>query len=153
MDLPCISLYEPWASFIMWGWKSIETRTHRRFQSLTGKTIAIHASLKYDHDALQLALPYMTIGQKAYCYSILSKRYILVRGCVIMTARVVEHRALSPKDSMNAMIDCSEVERFGLILDQVTKLNYPIKVEGRQGIFFVNIPDDAIPKCLNLTEK
>ena len=40
---PVLTLYQPWATFIADGLKTIETRTHNRFTSLYGKTILIHA--------------------------------------------------------------------------------------------------------------
>lgn len=43
MIYPVITLYQPWATWIMRGWKTIETRTHNRFACLDHKTILIHA--------------------------------------------------------------------------------------------------------------
>jgi predicted transcriptional regulator len=44
-DMKVITLWQPWASFIALGWKTIETRTHDRFKNLVCERIAIHAGL------------------------------------------------------------------------------------------------------------
>lgn len=52
--MKCISLYQPWASAIAYGWKTIETRTHERFRGLVGERIGIHAGKKWDKHALEI---------------------------------------------------------------------------------------------------
>lgn len=34
--IKCISMWQPWAWWVMRGWKTIETRTHNRFKGLAG---------------------------------------------------------------------------------------------------------------------
>lgn len=48
-------LFQPWASWIMKEWETIETRTHNRFASLKGKTILIHAGKTTDYSAFKNA--------------------------------------------------------------------------------------------------
>ena len=44
IEIPCISLWQPWASLIALGWKTVETRGHNRFACLAGRRIAIPAA-------------------------------------------------------------------------------------------------------------
>ena len=53
--MPAISLYQPWAEWIMLGWKVIETRKHWRFACLVGKDVLIHAAMRYDVRAIDEA--------------------------------------------------------------------------------------------------
>lgn len=47
-----ITLWQPWATWVVLGWKTIETRLHPRFASLAGQVIGIHAGLKFDDLAM-----------------------------------------------------------------------------------------------------
>jgi hypothetical protein len=40
-----ITLKQPWATWVLWGWKIVETRLHNQFGSLMNKRIGIHAGL------------------------------------------------------------------------------------------------------------
>src|SRR5689334_13020773 len=64
MIYPVITLYQPWATWIMRGWKTIETRTHNKFSRLEGKRILIHAGLTTDADAINN--PYLTKQQLSF---------------------------------------------------------------------------------------
>ncbi len=48
MIYPVITLYQPWATWVVRGLKPTETRLHNRFQSLIGKRILIHAGMTMD---------------------------------------------------------------------------------------------------------
>jgi hypothetical protein len=74
---------------------------------------------------------------------------ILNRGVIICTAFVNGYTAMSGGQgrqfSQRAMINCGEgFIRYGLFLTDIRKLEHPIPVKGRQGIFNVEIPDEEI---------
>jgi hypothetical protein len=58
-----ITLKQPWATWVLWGWKVVETRLHNQFGSLMNKRIGIHAGLTMDHNAMIVAAPYLTADQ------------------------------------------------------------------------------------------
>lgn len=64
MIYPSITLTQPWATWIIRGWKTIETRTHNRFACLDKKTILIHAGMTTDKSAANN--PYLTKDQLMY---------------------------------------------------------------------------------------
>lgn len=130
MKIPVITLWQPWATWVILGWKTIETRTHNRFKSLAGKTIYIHAAKKWDANAVSWALPWMTPAMKEdYQY----QDYL--EGAIIGTAFVKEHIALTLPYSQKALISCDDrYARFGLILRDI-KAVLPIYVSGKQGIW------------------
>ena len=134
-----ISLHEPWASFIMWGWKSIETRTHDRFRSLENQKIVIHATknlsfLKNDSSYLQ----YMTPEQlKFFRLNISNKHFINSAGKLLGTVEVVGFSLLDSYCSERAMIDCSIEKRFGLFLRKPKRFENPVLFKGTQGIFYI----------------
>lgn len=72
---PVITLYQPWATWIVRGWKTIETRTHNKFACLIGKTILIHAGQKTDASAINN--PYLTKEQLLYNPDEVINGYIL----------------------------------------------------------------------------
>jgi hypothetical protein len=128
--LDCISLWQPWASWVAWGWKPIETRTHARLQTLAGRRIVIHAAKRWDDNALRIASPYMSAERIAD-----AQRRHYARGAFVATVLVVDHRALVAADSPRALIDCETVKRFGLELSDVRELRPPIAGRGRQSVW------------------
>lgn len=132
-----ITLWQPWATFICWGWKTIETRTHDRFRNLEGLTIGIHAGNNWDKDFYELAGPYLTKMQRDKIPII--KNIFDVgheKGEIICTAHVALTRWLNPDDSKYALIKCDDAEnrRFGLVLHNINPI-IAIKAKGHQGIW------------------
>jgi hypothetical protein len=138
LRLPVVSLWMPWAFWIPRRWKRIETRTHDRFKSLVGKRIAIHAAMKWDKDAIDLASPYLSDEQ-----IVQSRKFLKIGGAIICTAMVTDGRWLTAEDSPLALIDCGETKRHGLFLDDVQVLEEAIAMPGKQGIWYAEIPMEA----------
>lgn len=138
--IPCISLWMPWAQWVIWGWKPIETRTHDRFESLPGKRTGIHAAKKWDRQAIHIARPYLTDDQFHETLELFRVHHHDA-GKVLGTVFVHEHRRLDPDDAKAALIECDTI-RYGLILRDPQKLAVPFPVTGRQGIFHVQLPNE-----------
>lgn len=136
--LPCISMWQPWASWVAWGWKPIETRTHNRFKSLVGKRTGIHAARKWDHDALKIAQAYLTPEQVKRTISL---GYEPPQG-ILCTAYVNLHAKCNPRDADQALIEC-ETLRYGLFLEQIQRIQPPLRVKGRQGIWREICPESV----------
>lgn len=128
--LPTITLYQPWASWIMREWKKIETRTHARFACLKGKRIIIHAGQKSE---LIILNPYLTPEQ------IIHNPDEIVNGCLLGTALVQDFSKLNEKHSKDALIECRKTERWGLHLTDVEKFDKPIPVQGAMGIWYFDL--------------
>lgn len=124
--LPVITLYQPWATWIMRGWKTIETRTHSRFSCLKGQRILIHAGLKTDHNALHV--PYLTLEQ------LLLNPDEMVNGFILGSAFVKDFRLLIESDWQDALCDCTG-RLWGLFLEDIERWTYPIPENGSQGIW------------------
>ena len=129
-SIPIISLWMPWANWVMLGWKIIETRRHRRFAGLAGKRIGIHATAKWDYGAIDAARPYLTEQRIFDSYS-----FFKIGGAILGTVQAAEHRRLDGKDSRHALIDCETVERHGLILLE-PRIIEAIPARGKQGIWY-----------------
>jgi hypothetical protein len=128
--IPIISLWMPWANWVMLGWKPIESRKHARFKSLAGRRIGIHASAYWDIDALKLAAAYLTHEQHAATCG-----FTRIGGAILGTVFVETHRPLTDADSALALIDCETVKRFGLILREPEVIE-AIPAKGKQGIWY-----------------
>lgn len=128
---PVITLYQPWATWIIRGWKLIETRTHDKFKSLSGKRILIHAGLRTDESAA--ANPYLTKEQ------ILYKPDEVINGYILGECLVQDFRKLNNSHSQHALIDCGSVERWGLFLNEIMMLDKPIPVKGEMGIWYFDL--------------
>jgi hypothetical protein len=127
-----ITLWQPWASWVALGWKTIETRTHPRFACLVGQRIAIHAGLKWDDTALTAAKDFLTATQRGEVV------WGRERGVIICTAYVAAHRELDSSHSKAALIDCGGTRRWGLFLTDVQVVKaFPVK--GKQGIWSVEL--------------
>jgi hypothetical protein len=128
---PVITLYQPWATWIIRGWKEIETRLHARFKSLNGKTILIHAGQKTDVQAAKT--PYLTKEQ------ILFQPDEVINGYILGSAFVHATRPLTVADGPRALIECESMQRYGLELSKVKKFDNPIAVNGDMGIWYFDL--------------
>ncbi|HEX2866533.1 MAG TPA: hypothetical protein VHO03_05805 [Ignavibacteriales bacterium] len=129
-----ITLYQPWAQWIIWGWKTIETRTHSKFNCLKGQRIAIHAAKAYDSQAFNAAERYMTPEQRRIHMNCEEEGFYDM-GAILGTALVWESGRLSSMHARGALIECGSMVRHGLFLKEVKELRYPIHVSGHQGIW------------------
>lgn len=131
MVLPVITLYQPWATWIMRGWKTIETRTHSRFACLSHKKVLIHAGMTTDPQAIKN--PYLSKDQ------LLLNPDEMVNGFILGSVYVDATGWLcgDPYENMSALIDTNG--RYGLFLEDVQKFNEPIPEKGEMGIWYFDL--------------
>lgn len=132
MIYPAITLYQPWATWIMRRWKTTETRTHNKFKSLLGKQILIHAGMRTDDSDLTTKNPYLTQEQ------ILENPDEMINGYILGSAYVKYFRLLHPADSKEALIECFTI-RYGLFLSNIEKFDSPILCKGEMGIWYYDM--------------
>ena len=130
---PVITLYQPWATWIIRGWKTIETRLHDRFKGLEGKRILIHAGKTTDNSDTVIYNKYLTAEQLAY-HAFKSEE--IINGFIIGECFVQGFKALDESHSKYALIDCGGIKRYGLFLNEIMMLDDPIKVKGEMGIWY-----------------
>ena len=137
--IPAISLWRPWADWVVLGWKTIETRTHTRFHRLGEKPtwVAIHASQRWDKSALEAAGPWLTAYQKEWTAGVIRSRD--VGGSVIGLVKVVAFGPLDAGHEKASLIECASTQRYGLHLEDATPLP-PFPVRGQRGLFRVRLP-------------
>ena len=147
MKYPTITLHQPWASWICWGLKTIETRRHGRFRSLLGKRIAIHAGLAFDDWAIEEATGILSaelsgpeVADKLTndAEPTDSWREIWVPGGVVCLATVTEFRRLTQEDELAALCHCEG--SHGLALEDIECLKRPFRIAGNQGIWTADLP-------------
>lgn len=129
--MKAITLHQPWASLVAFGLKTIETRTHDRFRSLVGQTIAIHGGLAFQlGTVVRIRADYRLPVERLVEANKHAKAY---RGCIVCVATVTAHRRLADADSRAAL--CLADGLFGLDLDNVRRFKEPIPATGRRGIW------------------
>jgi hypothetical protein len=128
---PVITLYQPWATWIMREWKTIETRTHNRFSSLVGKTILIHAGMTTDETAINN--PYLTKEQ------LLENPDEMVNGFILGSVYIGACGWLCGDnyENKNALIETTN--RYGLFLKNIEKFDSPIPCKGEMGIWYFDM--------------
>lgn len=150
MKLQALSLWQPWASLIAIGAKTIETRHWAPPYAYLGERIAIHAAKKWDVENRGVIWrePFLADLRAAGLLQDTGlPAFGLPLGAIIATARLAEcHDAACPS------LNLSERERayghygpnrFGWALKDVLALVTPIPWRGAQGFFPVEIPDDT----------
>ena len=130
---PVLSLYQPWAAYIMMGYKLIETRLHDRFKGIVGKQILIHAARNVDNSVEAQHNQYLTPEEIKVAHTIMFK------GAIIGSAIVDKARWLEERDSQLAMIDCKNTKRFGLHLTHITMFDEPLFERGSMGIWYYDM--------------
>ena len=126
-----ITLWQPWASLIALGDKTIETRAHDLFKGLKCSRVAIHAGKQFQPGVLEYASRFRRIPREHW--SIFHKSQCPV-SCIVCTAMVLDARWLTEADNEAALCECDE-SRFGLILTGVLQVVPPAKCGGHQGIW------------------
>lgn len=134
--MKAISLWQPWASAIALGHKSIETRgwptRHRG-------PIAIHAAKRWTAEEKEIARMF----EARYGMTGLADP---PRGCIVAVATLV-----SVRPTEHLVDEISEIEemlgnygpgRYGWMLEGVRKLDDPVPWRGMQGLF--EVPDSEI---------
>jgi hypothetical protein len=148
--MKAITLWQPWASWIAWGLKTIETRRHGRFSCLVGQRVAIHAALRWDEAAMIEAEEYLRahpLGSLAANAIRDNVSAMHPRGRVVCTAYVYEfRRRLDDADSQAALCWCGDGDRSGLFLGDVRLVaaDTPLgrRRPGGRGIFEVEETDE-----------
>jgi hypothetical protein len=130
---PVITLYQPWATWIMRGWKTIETRTHNKFACLSHRTILIHSGMKVDNSPDVINNPYLSREQ------ILYNPEEVVSGYILGSVKVQAFRSLEERNSKAALIDCKGTYRFGLFLEDIKVFEKPILCKGEMGIWYFDM--------------
>lgn len=133
----CISLWQPWAQWVILGWKTIETRTHNRFASLVGKSIGIHAARKWDVSSIKLAERFLSKEQIKTTADFLSIGQD--SGKILGTVDVTKSCLLSTEHEQAAMIEC-QTKRFGLFLENPLPMSPAVSIKGMQGIWKYHLP-------------
>lgn len=130
-----ISLWQPWAQWVMLGWKTIETRTHRRFAGLRGHRIGIHATLKWDDQWQAQAGRFLNAEQRDQTHAMAPSP-----GQILGTVDVSAVRWLTAEDEAASLIECTSVRRFGMFLESPVRFPEGIPAKGGQGIWKFRLP-------------
>lgn len=134
--MKAISLWQPWASAIVLGYKRIETRG---WSTRTRGTVAIHAAKVWRSDERDWARHFsIELGSPEIADP--------PRGALIGTARLV---AILPSEALVGTLTQTERDlgnyapgRFGWMLEDATAFAHPVPYRGMQGLF--EVPDDVI---------
>ena len=146
--MEAISLWQPWATFVSVGWKTIETRTHQRFKGLVGQRIAIHATMKVDR--LGEWTEHLRPDLSTLDSFNLDRLIGMSRGTIVCTATVTAARwapnvGFVEREEWNRQAMCEVGGKFCLFLEDIKPLRIRIPFRGRQGIF--NVPDELIKEA------
>ena len=129
-----ISLWQPWATAIAVGVKTIETR---HWKTNYRGPIAIHAAKRWTRDEREFAEVEFTNGR-------LPKRIPL--GAIVAVAVLSECKATWELDSEISAVERIygnySLGRFGWILTNIRALPEPVPWKGKQGFF--NVPDELL---------
>lgn len=151
--MKCFSLWQPWATLIAIGAKSIETRGW--YTPYRGP-LAIHAAKKRDRDSLLLCMeePFrsflvdagiqkigdLPFGAIVAVVDLVDCIEIIDTGCLLVYKLANDERIYEPEHSFGDYTP----GRFAWKLANLRRLEHPIPCIGRQQIF--NIPDSLIPQ-------
>lgn len=142
--IPVITLWQPWASWVIMGAKPIESRTHIRFKGLVGNTIGIHAANTFDDSDAVIKNPYLSADK------IIDSMHPPL-GVVLGTVHVDDFKPLHKFHSPLALIDCEHTKRWGLFLSSQKEFAVPVKAEGQMGIWYFDL--DTMKKVKKPSEK
>jgi activating signal cointegrator 1 len=130
---PALTIYQPWASLIAYGFKEFETRGWPAPQKYVGQLIAIHAAKQWTNQEQRWLKVYKQkfpeIGDLP-----------VPRGCIIAMCRLIEvvpadllRDTVNPRE--RSMGGYEEAGRYGWRLAVVKRAEPPIPAQGKQGIW------------------
>ena len=144
-NVKILPLWQPWASFVVWGEKRNETRSWKPAKNWTG-ILAILATKTFQDEAKYLCAtnPFFrrTLEERKFTYDNL--KYDLPHGAIIGSVELFNvvstdyiEQFTTPKEK--AFGDYS-AGRFAWLLRQPVELKTPIPLKGQQGMW--NAPEE-----------
>lgn len=124
-----LSLTEPYATLILKGYKTIETRSWKTFYRgklyIHASSTRIPARIRENKELFSMVNPGETHPGYILCSCILS-------DCIEMTDEFIETVKKNPNEYTSGIY---EKGRYAWILKDIVALNKPIKAKGRLGIW------------------
>lgn len=129
--MKALTLRQPWASLVAWGFKGIETRS---WQTRHRGPLAIHAAKGFRD--FRLTEPLVDCLRQIPGYSSLRAlpRGVVLATCTLAVVLPIEDRPLVIAGLEQAFGDYSP-GRFAWFLDDVVRLPEPIAARGRLGLW------------------
>ena len=152
--LTAITVWQPWASLIAEGFKPYEFRGWMPPERLMGKPLAIHAGARpvklaevkeliYRLEGLGRGPnPHLKPEALPWLREVLRNPTLLPTRHMVCVARLVD--VLAPnrvRDTMANDSDRGEQFNYAWKLDEVRRLEPPVRVDGRQGLWTWSEPD------------
>lgn len=136
--MKCISLWQPWASAIFLGYKTIETRS---WETKYRGELLIHAAKTFPNIAQDFAATELSVGRG------------LERVPLGAILGVVELESIGATEDQDYFISALERRygdfswgRFGWQLQNPRQFKEPISYSGRQGLF--DVPDSVVAEAM-----
>jgi len=141
LKMKVISLWQPWASLMAWGIKTIETRHWPLPQNIKGP-IAIHAAKKL----VKVKDPYFedALLERNLSYNDLPRGFIL---CYFDTVEciLINYRQDGVPDYPERAFGDYTPGRYMWKMKGLNVLPWPLMIQGRQGIWNWNTSEHPIP--------
>lgn len=138
-SMPCISLWQPWASLVAGGFKQYETRSWSPPQRLIGGLLAIHASKRWTRDEQYYTDRFIREYPETAPFLRPDGYQRPPLGAIVCVCRLIR---FDTSDAMNEHIIQRErafgdwsPNRFVWRLEVVKVPAVPIPMAGKQGIF------------------
>ena len=136
--MKALTIWQPWASLIARGLKTIETRRHTHWGFLAGRRIAIHAGARWDEYALgemERVARAHGLASPPGGWDALAHASRAEAGCIVATAYVADHRRLTAADEPAALCRCDGL--WGFAFDDIRPVEPPVPIRGHQGVWGV----------------
>lgn len=137
--MKAITLWQPWASFMEWGIKTIETRHWPLPKNIKGP-IAIHAAKK----VVRVTDPYFdkALLERNLSYSDLPTGFIL---CYFDTVECIKANENNIPDYPERAFGDYTPGRYMWKMDGLNILPWPVMIQGKQGIWNWNFHKSTKP--------
>ena len=146
-----LTLHQPWAQLMVWGFKNVETRSWAAPRNLIGQRVAIHAGKRDPRPTEWSAEIQHIVLQRA------GGSHSMPMGAVVATARLIECMRVIGEPDDNGSVNCSGFGELGGALEYeatITADPYgdfsmgrwlwvfqdargvkPVAINGRQGVW------------------
>ena len=133
-EITCLSIQEPFATWIAKGYKRIETRGYSAWKKYIGKEVYIHASSKFWKDLTEEQKKFMLQYPEKY-----KPGYIIAKGIL---KESLPYKELSLTGQERQLGFYGE-GRWGWCFENVKLLDEPIKASGQLGFWKFEIEEEV----------
>jgi len=149
ITLPCFSMRDPYASLLLHGVKTVETRNHPMLQGVVGPCLLHIGHQTMDEKVAADFLRRTGIVDDNKLNTMMRPPKGMARGQILGVMELGETRLLTASEcnlqSMREQVTSDAVGKYATVVSRVSWFQRPLQERGQPGVWQVKVPIDVLP--------